>query len=112
MKSSSYNYGIFAEYFVIFYLMLRGYRILARRFKTKMGEIDIIATKNKELIAFEVKARRNTELSTDIVRQKQRHRIFDAVNIFLNTNNKYIDYNISFSIILYKNIFNFKIVKG
>lgn len=109
-KSISYRYGLFAEYFIIFILIIRGYKILARRYKTKLGEIDIIATKNKNLIAFEVKARRTIEFNTDIVSKRQKIRINNAMRIFLG-NNKFLDYNILFYIILYKNMFNFKIFK-
>ncbi len=111
-KNNTYKYGLFAEYIMIIYLMFIGYKIIARRFKTKLGEIDIIASKNKDLVMFEVKARKNEELTTDIVSNRQIKRIYDAMNIFLAQNDKYIDYNILFCIILYKNIFNFKIVKG
>jgi putative endonuclease len=108
---NSYRYGLFAEYFVIFYLIIRGYRILARRYKTKFGEIDIIATKRKELVVFEIKARRNQILGSDIVSKYQLHRINNTLKFFLFKNNKYLDYNILFSIIVYRNIFNFKIFK-
>ncbi len=37
--------GSAAEYIAAIFLMLKGYRILAMRYKTKLGEIDIIARK-------------------------------------------------------------------
>ncbi|MDB5524157.1 MAG: hypothetical protein JWM58_1920 [Rhizobium sp.] len=52
--------GHVSEYYAAFYLLMKGYRISAMRFRTKSGEIDIIARKG-ELIAFvEVKARKIT----------------------------------------------------
>ncbi|MDR1499250.1 MAG: YraN family protein [Rickettsiales bacterium] len=108
---NSYRYGLFAEYFIIFYLFIRGYRILARRYKTKLGEIDIIATKKDNLVAFEIKARKGKGLTTEIVNNRQLLRINNALRFFLYKNNKYLDYNILIYIILYKNIFNFKIFK-
>jgi putative endonuclease len=94
---------------MIFQLYLRGYRILARRYKTKLGEIDIIAKKNKNLIAFEVKARKNGVFNTEMVSKKQLKRIENAMNVFLTKNSIYVDYNILFGIIFFKNIFKFKI---
>jgi putative endonuclease len=107
-----YNYGLFAEYYMIFQLYIRGYRILARRYRSSVGEIDIIAKKNKNLIAFEVKARKNEEFTTELVSKKQRRRIENAMNVFLAKNAIYIDYNILFGIIFFKNVFKFKIVSG
>lgn len=106
---NSYKYGVFAEYIVIIYLMLKGYKILKRRYKTKFGEIDILATKKKDLIAFEVKARTKQKLTTEIVSFRQKRRIINALNFFVSKNKKYIDYNIYYNIILYRNMFNFRI---
>jgi putative endonuclease len=41
-------------------LELHGYEILARRFRTRMGEIDIVARDGQTLVFIEVKARRTT----------------------------------------------------
>ena len=52
--------GHLSEYYAVLYLLLKGYRIKAMRFRTKSGEVDIIARKG-DLVAFiEVKARRIT----------------------------------------------------
>ena len=76
MIKNTYSYGLFAEYFVILFLTLKGYRILARRYKTHFGEIDIIVRKKQRIIAFEVKARKNKEsLTSDIFTNTQRNRI-------------------------------------
>jgi putative endonuclease len=48
MAQSSYQKGLWAEWVVSFYLRLLGYRILAQRYKTKFGEIDLIARKLEE----------------------------------------------------------------
>lgn len=108
---NSYKYGLFAEYVIIIYLFFKGYKILEHRYKTKFGEIDIIASKNHDLIAFEIKARKKQFLTTDIVSNKQKNRINNTMNIFTLKNNKYVDYNIYYNIILYRNIFNFTIFK-
>ncbi len=51
--------GRLSEYYAAIYLLLNGYRIKAMRFRTKSGEIDIVARKG-DLVAFvEVKARRS-----------------------------------------------------
>jgi putative endonuclease len=47
--------GHLGEYFAILFLMVKGYSILERRYKTKVGEIDIIAKKKNVTIFCEVK---------------------------------------------------------
>ena len=46
-----------AETIAAWYLVAKGYRILARRVRTRVGEIDIVARHRDSLIFVEVKAR-------------------------------------------------------
>lgn len=46
-----------AEWFAAFVLILKGYRILDRRARTGMGEIDLVVSKGNVLAMVEVKAR-------------------------------------------------------
>jgi hypothetical protein len=58
-KRRSERKGRRAELFAALALMLKGYRIVNMRYRTPVGEIDIVARK-RDLIAFvEVKARRD-----------------------------------------------------
>ena len=49
--------GLSAESRAAAYLMAKGYRIVARRFKTPVGEVDIVARRRDVLVFVEVKAR-------------------------------------------------------
>lgn len=49
--------GILGEQVAVEYLSKSGYKILERNFQTKMGEIDIIASKNGVIVFIEVKSR-------------------------------------------------------
>ncbi len=53
----TYQFGYLAEKYAMIFLWLKGYKILAHRYKSKFGEIDIIAKKNNFIIFVEVKAR-------------------------------------------------------
>jgi len=53
----AYRAGRRAESVAALLLRLKGYRILARRFKTPAGEIDILARRGSLLVAVEVKRR-------------------------------------------------------
>lgn len=75
--------GRFAEVLVAVYLRLKGYRIVALRYRTPVGEIDIIARK-KGLVAFiEVKARREVRQALDAVGPAAQHRIRSAGDCWL-----------------------------
>ncbi len=58
-RVAAFHTGISAESRAAAFLMAKGYRILAKRFRTPHGEIDIVA-RRRNLIAFvEVKAPRD-----------------------------------------------------
>jgi putative endonuclease len=46
----AYRSGIFPESFVALLLRLKGNRIVARRYKTPVGKIDLVALKGKRLL--------------------------------------------------------------
>lgn len=77
-KITTYHKGIYAEIYAAVYLWLKGYRIRAWRYKTKMGEVDILAEKNKSLIAVEVKAHATHESAMTSISPTSRLRIYHA----------------------------------
>ena len=58
-KTAKQKLGKFGEDMAVSILEKMGYRILERNFRTKLGEVDIIAEENKDLVFIEVKNRRN-----------------------------------------------------
>lgn len=80
-KTRAYRFGFWAETLVVWWLRLQGYRILARRYKTKLGEIDIIARRKANLAMIEVKARKDD--STEVLTQQQQKRINAAAALFI-----------------------------
>ncbi len=49
--------GDFGEKTAIDFLLKKGFRIIDKNFRSRLGEIDLIATKNKKLHFIEVKTR-------------------------------------------------------
>lgn len=75
--------GHFAEYVAAAYLILKGYRIANLRYKTKSGEIDIIARKRDLAIFIEVKARSDVQKGVDAVSYQSQSRIKNASDLWL-----------------------------
>lgn len=75
--------GRLAERLALALLWLKGYRILEQRYKTPVGEIDIIAQKNGMLIFLEVKARGEIQDAAASISIRQRQRIARAAEAFL-----------------------------
>ncbi len=82
-RQRAQRFGRWAEGLAALSLMLGGYRIIHRRFKTYAGEIDLIARRGGLLIAVEVKARRTLEQAAEAVRPGQRARIGRALEVFI-----------------------------
>jgi len=66
-RRQAYKKGHKGEYLANWALRLKGYRIVASRFKTKSGEVDIIARRGKLILMVEVKARSTLEQAMDAV---------------------------------------------
>ena len=85
-KRKNYRFGIAAEKISLIFLWLKGYKILAWRYKTHFGEIDIIAQKSKLLVAIEVKARRQNLPLEMVLQNKQIERMKRALEFFMMKN--------------------------
>jgi len=82
-RRRAYRFGLEAETAAGLYLMLKGYRILARRYRTPAGEIDLIA-KRGNLVAFvEVKARRSETEAIEALTPRAEQRIATAADLWL-----------------------------
>ncbi len=112
-KQKSYFFGLLAEYYVIFLLFFKGYKILEHRYKTKLGEIDLIFKKGNNIIAVEVKARKNKNLQIgEVVSRKQLTRILNSLKIFLNKNEIYSNFNSRVDVILVYNFLRVQHIKN
>jgi putative endonuclease len=75
--------GHVSELVAAVYLMLKGYRILAIRHRTKLGEIDLIARKADLIVFVEVKARADQQRALDAVSLDSQRRIRAASDLWL-----------------------------
>jgi putative endonuclease len=89
-----------AERLAALYLILKGYRILARRARTSLGEIDLVATRGEVLAFVEVKYRPNADAAAESVRVRQQKRISGAARAFLARHPKFNEKTIRFDLVI------------
>ena len=99
-RVAAFQTGLSAESRAAAYLMAKGYRILARRFRTPHGEIDLVA-KRRNLVAFvEVKARATLDEAAFAVTPHQQARIIHAAEAWLVAHPQYAEFELRFDAVL------------
>jgi putative endonuclease len=91
--------GRLAEWAAAALLTVKGYRIVARRFKARGGEIDIVARKSGVLVFTEVKLRRDIETARLAVTPSNQRRIRDAASAYLARRHKRLDVPMRYDIV-------------
>ncbi|QOG06664.1 YraN family protein [Aureimonas sp. OT7] len=81
-RRRAFRKGHHAEGIAAFWLRLKGYRILARRFRCRVGEVDIIARRGAILAIVEVKARHEVTVAVDAVQGAAWRRIEAAADVW------------------------------
>lgn len=74
-RRNAWRRGLAAETLGVLWLRLLGYRILARRLRTPVGEIDILARRGSVLAIVEVKARHTRTAALESLTARQRARL-------------------------------------
>ena len=82
-RQVAFRTGISAESRAAAFLIAKGFRILARRWRSPAGEIDIVARRRKLLIFVEVKARETLDGAAESVTPQQKRRICAAAEAWL-----------------------------
>lgn len=82
-KRRAWRFGRWAEGLCAWHLRLKGYRILARGYRTPAGEIDIVARRGGTLAVVEVKARQDLAAAAEALGPRQRQRVARAAEAFL-----------------------------
>lgn len=78
----AYRRGHRSEWFAAVALMLKGYRIVARRYRTKLGEIDLIARRGDLVAIVEVKARPTLAEAMEAIGRESAWRIEGAADLW------------------------------
>ena len=99
-RVAAFRVGLSAESRAAAYLIAKGYRIVARRFRTPVGEIDIVARRRNVLVFVEVKARVRLDDAAESVTDRGKRRIVAAAEAWLAANPDDVNRNIRFDAIL------------
>ena len=99
-RLAAFRLGLSAESRAAFFLIAKAYRIVARRWKTPFGEVDIVARRRRDLVFVEVKARESLDDAAEAVTERTRQRIVAAAEMWLAHRPHDAGCNIRFDVIL------------
>ncbi len=99
-RQEAYKLGHKGERLAEFLLRLKGYRILERRYKTRVGEADIIARRGATLVFVEVKARPTLAEGMESITANQKNRVVRAARYYLAENPPCANLDIRFDVIV------------
>ena len=99
-RLAAFRTGISAETRAAAYLIAKRYRILARRFRTPFGEIDLVARRGNLVVFVEVKARSSLDEAAYAVTTRQQRRIIDAAQAWLVAHPEHAEFELRFDVML------------
>ncbi len=98
-RIKAYKRGHRSEWLAALALMLKGYRIVARRYRTKLGEIDLIARRGNLVLIVEVKARPTLISAMDAIAYSSERRIEGAADLWLSRQPDYGKLSVRFDMV-------------
>jgi putative endonuclease len=84
-RQVAFRLGLSAESRAAAFLSAKGYRIVARRWRSPVGEVDIVARRGRTLVFVEVKARATLDDAAFAVTDRQKRRITAAAEAWLGS---------------------------
>lgn len=94
------RFGRWAEAACRWLLRVKGYRIIASRLRTPLGEIDIVARRGATMAFVEVKARGDWQSASEAVSARQRGRLARAAHLFIAAHPQYAGLALRFDVML------------
>ena len=99
-RVAAFRTGLSAESRAAAWLIAKGYRILAKRFRTPHGEIDLVARRRKLVAFIEVKARASLDEAAYAVTPRQQQRIIAAAQAWLIAHPEHAEFELRFDAML------------
>ena len=98
-RRAGYRAGLLAEGVAVWLLRAKGWRILGRRVRTPLGEIDVIAVRGGTVAFVEVKLRPDTGLAREALTTRQLRRMERAAQWWLAARPHYATYTCRFDLV-------------
>jgi putative endonuclease len=95
----AYRRGHRGEWLAALTVMLKGFRIVARRYRTKLGEIDLIARRGDLVLIIEVKVRATLIEAMDAIARQSERRIEAAADLWLSRQPDYGRLSVRFDMV-------------
>jgi putative endonuclease len=99
-RRAAWRLGRRAETLCVWWLRLRGWRIVGRRIATPLGEIDIVARRGGTLAMIEVKVRPTMAEAAEAIGPRQRQRIRRAAEAYIGARPALGDLTVRFDVML------------
>ena len=99
-RLAAFRLGVSAESFAAILLAAKGYRTIARRWKSPVGEIDLVVKRGRLIVFVEVKARKALDQAAESVLVRQRRRIVAAAEVWLAAHPEHAGYDMRFDAVL------------
>lgn len=99
-RQAAFRLGLSAESRAAALLLAKGFRVVARRWRSPVGEIDLVARRGRLLVFVEVKARGRLDAAAESVTERQRRRIAAAAEAWLASHESDMQCDIRFDVIL------------
>jgi putative endonuclease len=97
---TGYKKGLLAETLAAWILRLKCYRVLAMRYKTRVGEIDIVAQRGRTVVFTEVKFRQTADHAAEAIGTHNQSRVRQAAALYLQKHPEYNGYDCRFDAVV------------
>jgi putative endonuclease len=99
LRLNAYRRGHRSEWLAAVALIAKGFGIVARRYKTKLGEIDLIARRGDLVLIVEVKARSTLPAAMEAIGRESERRIEGAADLWLMRQPDYAKLSVRFDMV-------------
>lgn len=99
-RRARYRRGLFAEWVALLWLLAKGYWPLSWRYKTPVGEIDLVVKRGARLVFVEVKGRPSHRAAAEAVHGKNQARVIRAAQYYLQAHPSLAGLEVRFDVCL------------